>query len=111
MKCQILFSGKNKKNISKCRLLKILPRVLSVKKLPCQKTLTEYLCSCVRVNVKYLGVLSDTFLSRTFLAFSSGLFNLFTQDHITLEMRHATGKRGYTPDVTLYTFLQKSVRD
>ena len=33
MKCQILFSGKNKKNISKCRLLKILPRVLSVKDL------------------------------------------------------------------------------
>ena len=31
MKCQILFSEKNKKNISKCRLLKILPRVLSVK--------------------------------------------------------------------------------
>ena len=30
MKCQILFSEKNKKNISKCRLLKILPRVLSV---------------------------------------------------------------------------------
>ena len=33
MKCQILFSGKFKKNISKCRLLKILPRVLSVKAL------------------------------------------------------------------------------
>ena len=33
MKCHILFSGKNKKNISKCRLLKILPRVLSVKML------------------------------------------------------------------------------
>ena len=31
MKCPILFSEKNKKNISKCRLLKILPRVLSVK--------------------------------------------------------------------------------
>ena len=31
MKCQILFSGKNKKNISKCRLLKILPRLLIVK--------------------------------------------------------------------------------
>ena len=31
MKCLILFSEKNKKNISKCRLLKILPRVLSVK--------------------------------------------------------------------------------
>ena len=30
MKCQILFSGKNKKNISKCRLPKILPRVLGV---------------------------------------------------------------------------------
>ena len=30
MKCQILFPGKNKKNISKCRLLKTLPRVLSV---------------------------------------------------------------------------------
>ena len=30
MKCQILFSWK-KKNISKCRLLKILPRLLSVK--------------------------------------------------------------------------------
>ena len=25
MKCQILFSRKNKKNISKCRLLKFLP--------------------------------------------------------------------------------------
>ena len=31
MKCQILFSGENKKNISKCLLLKILPRVLSAK--------------------------------------------------------------------------------
>ena len=33
MKCQILCAGKNKKkkNISKCRLLKFLPRVLSVK--------------------------------------------------------------------------------
>ena len=37
MKCHILFSEKNKKNISKCRLLKILPRVLSVK----QKTTTK----------------------------------------------------------------------
>ena len=31
MKCQNLFSGKNKKNVSTCHLLKILPRVLSVK--------------------------------------------------------------------------------
>ena len=30
MKCQIPFSEKNKKHISKCRLLEILPRVLSV---------------------------------------------------------------------------------
>ena len=34
MKCHILFSEKNKKNISKCRLLKILPRVLSVNSFP-----------------------------------------------------------------------------
>ena len=31
IKCQILFSGKHMKNVSKCRLVKILPRVLSVK--------------------------------------------------------------------------------
>ena len=30
MNCQVLFSGKNKKNISTCRLLKNVPRVLSV---------------------------------------------------------------------------------
>ena len=29
MKCQILFSRKNKENISKCCLLEFLPRVLS----------------------------------------------------------------------------------
>ena len=33
MKCHILFAEKNKKNISKCRLLEILPRVLNVKQL------------------------------------------------------------------------------
>ena len=32
MKCQILFPGENKKIISKCHLLKHLPRVLSVNK-------------------------------------------------------------------------------
>ena len=31
MKCQILFSGKTKINISKCCLLKILPSIQSVK--------------------------------------------------------------------------------
>ena len=30
MKCQILFSVKNKKNISTCHQLKILPRVVSI---------------------------------------------------------------------------------
>ena len=33
MKCHILFSEEIKKNISKCRLLKILARVLSVNEL------------------------------------------------------------------------------
>ena len=33
MKCLLLFFGKNKKNISICHLLKILPRVLSIKTL------------------------------------------------------------------------------
>ena len=31
MKCQILFSRKNKENISKCHLLKFLPSLQSVK--------------------------------------------------------------------------------
>ena len=31
IKCQILFSGKNKKKISICLLLKILPSMLNVK--------------------------------------------------------------------------------
>ena len=31
MKSQILFSGKNKKTISMCRVLKTLPRVIRVK--------------------------------------------------------------------------------
>ena len=31
MKCQSLFSGENKKNISECRLIKYLPRMLSFK--------------------------------------------------------------------------------
>ena len=32
MKCQRVFSGENKKNASKCRLLKFLPSMLIVKK-------------------------------------------------------------------------------
>ena len=48
MKCQILFSGKNKKNISKCRLLKILPRVLSVK-----QAYKEQMGSRSRVNSRF----------------------------------------------------------
>ena len=33
MKCQILFSWKNKKNVSKCHLLRFLPSMLSVRML------------------------------------------------------------------------------
>ena len=33
MKCQVLFTGKNKKTVSNCHLLKFLPRVLSIKSL------------------------------------------------------------------------------
>ena len=46
MKCPILFSEKNKKNISKCRLLKILPRVLSVKLTLCLLTDASSFYSC-----------------------------------------------------------------
>ena len=42
MKCQILFSGKNKKNISNCRLLKFLPRVLRVKEASTSKIFCVY---------------------------------------------------------------------
>ena len=31
VKCQILFSGKNKKNISLCPMLKIVPKVLTTR--------------------------------------------------------------------------------
>ena len=40
MKCQILFPEKNKKNISKGHLLKILPRVLGVSRLIDQLDMT-----------------------------------------------------------------------
>ena len=50
MKCQILFS---KKNISKCRLLKILPRVLSVKQ-P-----VNFLTTCVSAGWMANSVDSD----------------------------------------------------
>ena len=64
MKCQILFIGKNKKNISKCRLLKILPRVLSVKILTNRQLTTSlvlnnwaqfsvYVCVCVCYDISY----------------------------------------------------------
>ena len=36
MKCQSLFSGKNKKTISKCHLLNFLPSMLSIKIGMCQ---------------------------------------------------------------------------
>ena len=56
MKCHILFSEKNKKNISKCHLLKILPRVLSFKALqdkvvyPCFHGLSTDTLTLVMLN-------------------------------------------------------------
>ena len=38
MKCQIMFTGNNKKNILICCLLKILPRLLSIKEIFCFKS-------------------------------------------------------------------------
>ena len=46
MKCQILFSGKNKKNISKCHLLKILPRVLRVNDGFSEMLTSSNMCFC-----------------------------------------------------------------
>ena len=36
MKCHVLFFGQNKKNISKCHLLKFLPNMLNVKIRSCR---------------------------------------------------------------------------
>ena len=48
MKCQILFPRKNKKNISKCRLLKYLPSMQSVKQTTFeQQRQKRYLCTSV----------------------------------------------------------------
>ena len=63
MKCQILFSGKDKKNISKCHLLKVLPRVLSVKNL-CIQTIFQ-LCGIQGPVVQ--NVVSLTSLLRVIL--------------------------------------------
>ena len=52
MKCQILFSGKNKTNISKCRLLKILPRVLSVNLFSMARVITIF-----TLFTLYIGIL------------------------------------------------------
>ena len=54
MKCQNLFSGKNKKNISIC-LLKILPEVLSFKSSRQWKGDNERLCvKCSAVTIYIL---------------------------------------------------------
>ena len=52
MKCPILFSEKNKKNISKCRLLKILPRVLSVKPIVLKELRKEVIKIFLRSHLK-----------------------------------------------------------
>ena len=52
MKHQILFSRKNKKCISKCCLLKILPRVLSVK----LNNLAKGFLSCLSKSLNEKGI-------------------------------------------------------
>ena len=49
MSCQILFSGKSKKNISICRLLQILPRVLSRFQFR-SKSVRRFVLSFVQLN-------------------------------------------------------------
>ena len=51
IKCQILFSGKNKKNISLCCLLKILRRLLSVKVIRILRYLPKILRQTIAINV------------------------------------------------------------
>ena len=51
MNCQILFSGKNKKNISKCCQLMILPRVLALK--------SNWWLIIIKVNEYTLTILSS----------------------------------------------------
>ena len=61
MKCQILILEKNKKNISKCRLLKILPRVLSVIWASYDETESAVfilVCACVHACVRALCISS-----------------------------------------------------
>ena len=63
MKCQILFAGKNKKNISKCCMLKILPRVLSVKSY--WWVLMRHFCAEMLNIVLCIPLLSQPLLSLT----------------------------------------------
>ena len=46
MECHILFPGKNKQNILKCYLLKILPRVLSVNAFCCLQQYNKHCTRC-----------------------------------------------------------------
>ena len=52
MKCLFLLSGKNKKIISKCHLLKFLPSMLRIKYL-CIKGLVQFRCTVYDNDVKY----------------------------------------------------------
>ena len=89
MKCQILFTGKNKKNISKCRLLKILPRVLSVK-----EVVVYSVCTCGTVNFIDIGVYKTT------------LIKIFQHTWYVLPCRYNTKLLTYTVSpVTLHSRL------
>ena len=75
MKCQSLFSGKNKKNILKWHLLKFLPRVLSTKKFICQNTI----CRLNRVFICLMLLVEH--LDGHFLAHLSQSLSMSCCDH------------------------------
>ena len=57
MECQILFSGENKKNISICCQLKILPRVLRV---------TVFCLTCEH-NVVFTSAEQDKYMEDSYI--------------------------------------------
>ena len=93
MKYQNLFSGKNKKNISKCRLLKILPRVLSVNMvLRCKvndllvnRQAVSWIVSCNFEVIKKKRIFSYFSMKKMFwnIIRSSGYFYVEIRNHST----------------------------
>ena len=66
MKCQSLFSGKNKKNISKCHTLNFLPSMLNIKKKKTKK----------KQKKAYIKYISSTTTNNIYVYIITLLFNL-----------------------------------